>query len=171
MSSPLTSQKLHIKSWSPESLVNTGRHAGIDRELLLLQQPSMLDGTKSGKIERRWSGGDLYNFPSSGIITHSTFDKLEATYLHRQEKRPWIQGLNLRTFLELNGVYPTNDMIMDMLDEIELPDNTPDLAPHNLILGEGKLHLIDQDHDRKGEQITSKDRLKTYLKNTLMKEK
>ena len=137
----------------------------------MLQQPTMLDGTKSGKIERRWSGGDLYNFPSSGIVTHSTFDKLEATYLHRKEKRPWIQGLNLRTFLEANGVYPTGDMIMNMLDEVELPNSTPDLAPHNLILGEGKLHLIDQDHDRKGEQITSRDRLKSYLKNTLMKEK
>ena len=167
----LLTEKLNINNWSPESLVNTGRHEDIDRELLLLQQPTMLDGTKSGMIERRWSGGDLYNFPNSGIVTHSTFDKLEATYLHRKEKRPWIQGLNLRTFLEANGVYPTGDMIMNMLDEVELPNSTPDLAPHNLILGEGKLHLIDQDHDRKGEQITSRDRLKSYLKNTLMKEK
>ena len=42
--------------------------------------------------------------PGNHISIKSNFDKIDIDYGLRDEKRTWIQGIDLRTFLE-NNVY------------------------------------------------------------------
>ena len=88
------------------------------------------------------------------------FDNIELEYGHRQEKRAWISGIDLRTFLENEGVYPTRDQIINLIDNLAIK-NPIDLGPHNLILTGSELYAIDQKEKR--DNVDSKDKLKKYL--------
>ena len=78
----------------------------------------------------------------------------------RDEKRNWIQGIDLRTFLENNGVYPTNDQVLDLINSMNV-DNARDLGPHNLILNGHELLPIDQED--KLDDVNTKEKLKLFL--------
>ena len=96
----------------------------------------LLENTKSKTIDRGWRGSSKYNEqfgPNTEINIKSNFDEISVDYSLREEKRNWIHGIDLRTFLENNGVYPTNDEIIHLIDTMNI-DNAKDLGPHNLIL-------------------------------------
>ena len=80
---------------------------------------------------------------------------------HREERRPWELGMNLRLFLEAGGVYPTHPELFAMIDEMEIIGDKIDLGPANLILNNGKINLIDQ-HDHQ-DILDTKEQLKNYL--------
>ena len=69
----------------------------------------------------------------------------------------------MRTFLENNGVYPTNGEVLDLIDNLKI-DNAKDLGPHNLILDGESLFPIDQ-HD-KLDDVNTKEKLKDFLKQS-----
>ena len=98
--------------------------------------------------------------PDSHIDIKSNFDEILIDYGSRNEKRNWIQGIDLRTFLENNGVYPTNDQVLDMINSMNT-DNARDLGPHNLILNGHELLPIDQDD--KFDDVNTKEKLKSFL--------
>ena len=75
----------------------------------------------------------------------------------------WIQGIDLRTFLEHNGVYPTNDQVLDLINNLKI-DDAKDLGPHNLILNGESLFPIDQDD--KLDTVNTKEKLKDFLKQS-----
>ncbi|MBT3685961.1 MAG: hypothetical protein HOG44_03040, partial [Nitrosopumilus sp.] len=93
----------------------------------------------------------------------SNFDNIDVDYGLRDEKRTWVQGIDLRTFLENNGVYPTNGEVLDLIDNLKI-DNAKDLGPHNLILDGESLLPIDQ-HD-KLDDVNTKEKLKDFLKQS-----
>ena len=66
----------------------------------------------------------------------------------------------MRTFLENNGVYPTNDQVVDLINSMNA-DNARDLGPHNLILNGHKLLPIDQED--KLDDVNTKEKLKLFL--------
>ena len=65
--------------------------------------------------------------------------------------------------MEHNGVYPTNDEVLDLINNLKI-DNAKDLGPHNLILNGESLFPIDQDD--KLDTVNTKEKLKDFLKQS-----
>ncbi|MDC1103205.1 hypothetical protein OAS49_01680, partial [Nitrosopumilus sp.] len=126
----------------------------------------LLQNTKSKTIDRGWRGTSKYRDQfglDAEIKIQSDFNEINVNYGLRNEKRNWIQGVDLRTFLEYNGVYPTTEKIINLIDELEI-DNAQDLGPHNIILNGKKLFLIDQND--KFDDVNTKEKLKDFLKQS-----
>ena len=85
------------------------------------------------RITRRWSGGQFYN-DDQGIIINPSFEEILVKYLHRKENRIWLTGMNLRTFWEYGGTYPTQEEILKTANSLVIKGERLDLAPHNIIL-------------------------------------
>lgn len=83
----------------------------------------------------------------------SNFDNKIIYSPRREEVRTWIPGINLKTFLKLNGVYPFTKRIIDKLKTKDIQgdykwDNSNnDLVTHNFILNGHDLHIIDYDDE------------------------
>lgn len=81
----------------------------------------------------------------------STFDNKTITSPRREEVSKWIAGINLKTFIKLNGVYPyTSEIIKklkikDILGNYKWDNSNQDLVSHNLILCGHDIHIIDFD--------------------------
>ncbi len=84
-------------------------------------------------------------------ILDSDFDKKKILNPRKEDILDWIPGINLKTFIELNGIYPdTFDLIeklknRDIQTDYKWDDSNKDLMTHNLILNGTKLYLIDFD--------------------------
>ena len=65
--------------------------------------------------------------------------------------------------MEHNGVYPTNDQVLDLINNLKI-DDAKDLGPHNLILNGESLFPIDQDD--KLDTVNTKEKLKDFLKQS-----
>ena len=123
----------------------------------------LLKNNQAKTIDRGWRNVPRYEEQfgkGKQIRIKSDFNKIEVEYGHREEKREWIHGINLRTFLEYNGEYPSNNQIINLIDKLEIT-NPIDLGPHNLILTGNELYVIDQ--DEKHDKVNTKEKLKKYL--------
>ena len=162
----LEKEKLELDSFEPillnknESGLGNRFNQKLERNLWLLKN------TQSKTIDRGWRGASKYDEefgPGNHISIKSNFDNIDVDYGLRDEKRTWIQGIDLRTFLENNGVYPTNDEVLDLINNLKI-DNAKDLGPHNLILNGEGLFPIDQDD--KLDAVNTKEKLKDFLKQS-----
>ena len=150
----LKTEKLNLSKYDSKFLVDTNRWSNINRKLYQLQNSALK------KIKRKHTQGDYYK-EGEGIIIDTSFSDISVRYLHREENRPWILGMNLRLFLECDGVYPTHARIFEMIDKMKISGDKLDLGPANLLLSNEKIDLIDQnDH---ADLITNKKELKEYL--------
>ncbi|PHP65668.1 hypothetical protein CSC94_17625 [Zhengella mangrovi] len=73
--------------------------------------------------------------------------------LKRQQVRPFIPGLNLRTFLLMGGQLPERESIVDALERRLISNHDParihgDIRPWNIVLSGAALHLIDSEDPR-----------------------
>ena len=162
-SSRLKSEKLQLEKFLPQLLNKSKSGLGDAVNKKLERNMWLLKNTQSKTIDRAWRGTEKYDEefgPDSHIDIKSNFDEILIDYGSRNEKRNWIQGIDLRTFLENNGVYPTNDQVFDMIDSMNA-DNARDLGPHNLILNGHELFPIDQDD--KFDDVNTKEKLKSFL--------
>ena len=162
-SSRLKSEKLELEKFLPQLLNKSKSGLGDAVNKKLERNMWLLKNTQSKTIDRAWRGTEKYDeeFGSdSHIDIKSNFDEILIDYGSRNEKRNWIQGIDLRTFLENNGVYPTNDQVFDMINSMNA-DNARDLGPHNLILNGHELFPIDQDD--KFDDVNTKEKLKSFL--------
>ena len=162
----LEKEKLKLDSFEPillnknESGLGNSFNQKLERNLWLLKN------TQSKTIDRGWRGTSKYDEefgPGNHISIKSNFDNIEVDYGLRDEKRTWIQGIDLRTFLENNGVYPTNEEVLNLINNLKI-DNAKDLGPHNLILNGESLFPIDQDD--KLDAVNTKEKLKDFLKQS-----
>ena len=129
----------------------------IKRDLWLLKN------NQKKTIDRGWRNSLRYEEQfgrGKQIRIKSDFDNIELEYGHREEKRSWISGIDLRTFLENNGVYPTRSQIINLIDKLVV-ENPIDLGPHNLILTGSVLYAIDQ--EEKQDNVDTREKLKKYL--------
>lgn len=162
-SSRLKSEKLQLEKFLPQLLNKSKSGLGDAVNKKLERNMWLLKNTQSKTIDRAWRGTEKYDEefgPDSHIDIKSNFDEILIDYGSRNEKRNWIQGIDLRTFLENNGVYPTNDQVFDMINSMNA-DNARDLGPHNLILNGHELFPIDQDD--KFDDVNTKEKLKSFL--------
>ena len=162
----LESEKLNLDSFDPILLNKTQSGLGNSFNQKLERNLWLLKNTQLKTIDRGWRGASKYSEsfgPGNHISIKSNFDKIDIDYSLRDENRTWIQGIDLRTFLENNGVYPTNDEIINLIDDLKI-ENAKDLGPHNLILNGVNLFPIDQDD--KLDAVNTKEKLKDFLKQS-----
>ena len=162
----LKTEKLSLEKFKPKLLNKNQSGLGDSSNQKLERDMWLLENTKSKTIDRGWRGSSKYNEqfgPNTEINIKSNFDEISIDYSLREEKRNWIHGIDLRTFLENNGVYPTNDEIIRLIDTMNI-DNAQDLGPHNLILNGKQLFPIDQND--KLDDVNTKEKLKAFLKQS-----
>ena len=162
----LEKEKLKLDSFEPILLNKNESGLGNIFNQKLERNLWLLKNTQSKTIDRGWRGSSKYDEefgPGNHISIKSNFDNIEVDYGLRNEKRIWIQGIDLRTFLENNGVYPTNDEVLDLINNLKI-DDAKDLGPHNLILNGESLFAIDQDD--KLDAVNTKEKLKDFLKQS-----
>ena len=162
----LEAEKLNLDSFDPILLNKTQSGLGNSFNQKLERNLWLLKNTQLKTIDRGWRGASKYSEsfgPGNHISIKSNFDKIDIDYSLRAENRTWIQGIDLRTFLENNGVYPTNDEIINLIDDLEIK-NARDLGPHNLILNGERLFVIDQND--KFDDVNTKEKLKDFLKQS-----
>ena len=162
----LKNEKLTLEKFEPQLLNKNESGLGDSTNKKLQRSMWLLKNTKSKTIDRPWRGTQKYNDefgPDTQIDIKSNFDEIVIDYRLRDESRPWIQGIDLRTFLENNGVYPTNDDVLNLIDNMKV-DNARDLGPHNLILNGHELFAIDQND--KLDPVNTKEKLKSFLEQS-----
>ena len=162
----LKSEKLNLEKFKPKLLNKIQSGLGNSINQKLERNLWLLENTQSKTIDRGWRGASKYHKqfgPNTEIKIKSNFDEISVDYGLREEKRNWIHGIDLRTFLENNGVYPTNKEIMHLIDTMNI-DNAKDLGPHNLILNGKQLFPIDQND--KLDDVNTKEKLKAFLKQS-----
>ena len=162
----LKTEKLRLEKFKPKLLNKNQSGLGNSSNQKLERGMWLLENTKPKTIDRGWRGSSRYNEqfgPNNEINIKSNFDEINVDYSLREEKRNWIHGIDLRTFLENNGVYPTNDEIIHLIDTMNV-DDAQDLGPHNLILNGKQLFPIDQND--KLDDVNTKEKLKAFLKQS-----
>ena len=160
------SEKLNLEKFKPKLLNKNQSGLGNSANQKLERNLWLLENTQSKTIDRGWRGASKYNEqfgPNTEININSNFNQIHVNYGLRDERRNWIPGIDLRTFLENNGVYPTNDEIIRLIDAMEI-DEAKDLGPHNLILNGQQLLPIDQND--KIDDVNTKEKLKAFLKQS-----
>jgi len=162
----LDTEKLDLEKFKPILLNKNPSGLGDSLNKKLERNLWLLQNTQSKTIDRGWRGASKYTEefgPGNQISVKSNFDEINVDYGLRDEKRNWIQGIDLRTFLEYDGVYPTNEKIINLIDNLKI-ENVKDLGPHNLILNGERLFLIDQND--KLDAVNTKEKLKEFLKQS-----
>ena len=162
----LDTEKLDLEKFKPILLNKNPSGLGDSLNKKLERNLWLLQNTQSKTIDRGWRGASKYTEefgPGNQISIKSNFDEINVDYGLRDEKRNWIQGIDLRTFLEYDGVYPTNEKIINLIDNLKI-ENVKDLGPHNLILNGERLFLIDQND--KLDAVNTKEKLKEFLKQS-----
>ena len=162
----LDTEKLDLEKFKPILLNKNPSGLGNSLNKKLERNLWLLQNTQSKTIDRGWRGASKYTEefgPGNQISIKSNFNEINVDYGLRDEKRNWIQGIDLRTFLEYDGVYPTNEKIINLIDNLKIK-NAKDLGPHNLILNGERLFLIDQDD--KLDAVNTKEKLKEFLKQS-----
>ena len=162
----LDTEKLNLEKFKPILLNKNPSGLGDSLNKKLERNLWLLQNTQSKTIDRGWRGASKYTEefgPGNQISIKSNFDEINVDYGLRDEKRNWIQGIDLRTFLEYDGVFPTHEKIINLIDNLKIK-NAKDLGPHNLILNGEHLFLIDQDD--KLDAVNTKEKLKDFLKQS-----
>ena len=162
----LDTEKLDLEKFKPILLNKNPSGLGNSLNKKLERNLWLLQNTQSKTIDRGWRGASKYTEefgPGNQISIKSNFDEINVDYGLRDEKRNWIQGIDLRTFLEYDGVYPTNEKIINLINNLKI-EYAKDLGPHNLILNGERLFLIDQND--KLDAVNTKEKLKEFLKQS-----
>ena len=162
----LDTEKLDLEKFKPILLNKNPSGLGDSLNKKLERNLWLLQNTQSKTIDRGWRGASKYTEefgPGNQISIKSNFNEINVDYGLRDEKRNWIQGIDLRTFLEYDGVFPTHEKIINLIDNLKIK-NAKDLGPHNLILNGEHLFLIDQDD--KLDAVNTKEKLKDFLKQS-----
>jgi len=85
------------------------------------------------------------------ISLDSDFNKKKILNPRKEERLDWIPGINLKTFIKLNGIYPDFYNLIekiktrDIQTDYKWDDSNNDLITHNFILNGTDLYLIDFD--------------------------
>ena len=162
----LDTEKLDLEKFKPILLNKNPSGLGDSLNKKLERNLWLLQNTQSKTIDRGWRGASKYTEefgPGNQISVKSNFDEINVDYGLRDEKRNWIHGIDLRTFLEYDGVYPTNEKIINLINNLKI-EYAKDLGPHNLILNGERLFLIDQND--KLDAVNTKEKLKEFLKQS-----
>ncbi len=95
-------------------------------------------------LSRRW-----WNYPYYEIGSYTVFSNFQEKKLIKIQQElvitPWNTGINLLTFKELQGIYPSKKVIIELLEPLKNIDHTS-LHIHNIIIQGNNLVPIDYSH-------------------------
>ena len=139
------------------TLINLGEHIFIEAETSTLEEVLLQSALMNKVVEE---GTPLfYSYKPKKYLTYTRFTqkrpsqtqyKVESTYKTKQfikeeaNPLPWVHGINLVTFVMLNGIFPTNDRIKQQFLSFRTthPQHT-DLVLGNIIVQGDNLIPID----------------------------
>lgn len=115
-----------------------------------------LMGVKQNKKEKLMK--KYWDCPKKGSkgISHIALevDNSAKTYIKRrnklEENRKWIEGINLRTYQYLNGVFPLRTILAQSILTNPEIKNHNDVSPWNMIVNGDRITLIDNNDPRQG---------------------
>jgi hypothetical protein len=115
-------------------------------------RPVLLFETPKRTIEKHYLYSPKGTRATMGEVTiESSFDEkifcLDRDFEPaKHERRPWIHGINLQTYLTLHGVWPHPLTVGEWVNAAPLRStNHGDLMPYNFILGRDRVDAIDFD--------------------------
>lgn len=73
----------------------------------------------------------------------SSKDKKLFECTRKKERRPWIHGINFMTFLGYHGNFPTKNMLIKSIEDMQISEKANDVRPWNFILSGHNLEIID----------------------------
>ena len=80
------------------------------------------------------------------LTIHSDFVNKSVEFHNKPEARPWLQGINLQTYLWFNGAYPSKPEIAEALQRATaIVLRHRDIQSWNVVLQGAEVHLIDGD--------------------------
>ena len=149
----LKNEKLKLERYSPKTLCETKSFGKNIRKLQLLKNNQNIKITRPHLIANKYKN-------QGGIDIFSTFDNIKVDYSFRDEKRDFYPGIDLRTFYELGGNYPSNQQLK--INILNLSEKYVDLGPGNVLITNNGLKVIDQ-KDKK-DSVNSPEKLIKYLR-------
>jgi hypothetical protein len=93
--------------------------------------------------------------PFHGKIT-SSFKSLKVQFFDKEENRDWIPGINLWTYLRLNGTFPIKENLVSLVKQIDWQYHK-DVRPWNVIVSGNKLSIIDNNNPLNEKLENSKE--------------
>jgi len=135
----LADHMLFLTSGNLTPLVHVGREA--QKDIFLMSSP------KTILLKNWWQSCSWHK---NYIIVSNFEEKFfikpkEYTKENEPKKYNWIPGINLYTFLNLGGAYPTKKYIREIILEIFNPLTHKDFGAANIIIQGTKLKAIDYD--------------------------
>ena len=108
-----------------------------------------LQGTKK-QIKKSYINYDSGKPPAVNFESNFSQRKVTKTLPNGETQiYDWVNGINLQTFIEMGGYYPTKEQLIqqvssrDIKGNYEWNDSHGDIKPWNLIVNGSDLHLID----------------------------
>jgi SAM-dependent methyltransferase len=105
------------------------------------------DTTKTTLTRAYWDVPE--DVPLGGITITSTVTEKIVTFQRKNETREWYAGINLQTYLALNGVWPSREKLASLIETYPRP--TPrhgDVQSWNFVVDGQHVRLIDGQDDR-----------------------
>ena len=90
------------------------------------------------------------------FVVESSFSDKKFINNSKGVDRKWIHGINMETYLSMNGVYPDRKLLSDkvlkrnMLTDYTWDNSDQDICAHNIIMSGSELSLIDYDDNAIG---------------------
>lgn len=105
-------------------------------------------------------------------IIKSNFKEKTITYTSRKENRKWIPGINLWTYIQLNGTYPNKNFLLTKIEDYDFGEHF-DIRPWNIILQGNSIKSIDESKGRstRYDPAKAKKEMLDYLKGKIFKMK
>lgn len=109
--------------------------SGVSRQVGYIKSPKTC-------ITRQYL--DVPNGINLGSVSiQSDYNSKAVTFYRKSEHRPWIEGINLRTYQLLGGVWPVRSDVSRMVESVPVDGKHGDIHPWNFILEGPKVTLID----------------------------
>ena len=92
------------------------------------------------------------------------FSKAEVTFVNKNITRAWIPGINLWTYLQLDGIYPSRQTLAQMIKDADW-DKHHDIVPWNVVLSGNKVSVIDKNDPGHPEEapLTNVDKIVDFV--------
>lgn len=128
---------------------------GNPRPVFLLEQ-------EKTKLDRAY-----LNSPLDDVDLEIVCDAAQKCVRQRGVERPWYRGINLKTFLTYNGVYPSMKKVRELVEAAKPTTYHGDIMAHNIILQGDAAQFIDANDERRRNRDDETDfkNLMLYLEN------
>ena len=133
----------YLDSKNPKLIAQTLSHT------TKVTRPMWYFNTPKTTITKAYIDVPNHNPPLGEVAIIANNNEKHIYFQRKKETKPWIKGINLRTYQKFNGVFPSRDDIAYCLEFTVLPEKRHgDIFPWNFILAGDYVELIDGGDDK-----------------------